>query len=143
VGSESAASSSASAAPASPYAGSWTGSFKAEKGAVEVPKGVTYKAWEDDDGKALSGAGEVILTIGDDGEVKGTASGALGKLDIRGRLEDDALRAGVVPADPQAEDAVAGVLTGELKGKDIIAHLRVANGDASLVRQAKLTLAKK
>jgi hypothetical protein len=130
------ASSGRSATPRerSPFAGSWRGAFTAERGAVTVPSGVPYRAWEKDPGGAL-GEGAIELTIADDGAISGSLKGALGELVVAGRMEDGALAAGLSPSDPDAENAMTGVLTGDAKGEAIAVELRVSSGDGRVVRK--------
>lgn len=107
-----------------------------------MPDGVDDPGWSKDDATVLIGDGDVTLTVHEDGEVSGKSSGALGSLDIRGRVEDGVLSAGIVSSDAHADHAVAGLLTGQRRGPAIEAELRVANHDASLVRRASLRLAR-
>jgi autotransporter translocation and assembly factor TamB len=105
-----------------------------------VPQGAPDDTWADDDGTAASGNGTVDLTIDVDGQVKGTAKGALGTMTIRGWLDGATLRAGLAPADPTAAIAMSGVLVGTAEDETITGELRVSSQDAKLVRSASLKL---
>lgn len=135
-----AAPSAPSALSAAPETGRWIGAYDAKKGNVEIPKGVSYDAWNDDDGKRRAGKGSIELDVAGDGEVTGSARGALGEQQLRGRIVEGFLEVGVTPVDPDSENAMRGVLTGEMKADRITAELRAASGDARIVRQASVTL---
>ncbi|MCC6522076.1 MAG: hypothetical protein IT373_05395 [Polyangiaceae bacterium] len=131
-------------APAVPEAGAWHGTYQAEKDTVFVPEKVPYHgAWAKDDGKQAVGPGKVELTVAPDGQVTGTASGALGDQVIRGVVEGGALRLGLTAKDPRDPAAMSGILTGSLKGDKLVGTLQVASADASLVRQAPVELARR
>jgi hypothetical protein len=123
--------------------GSWRGEFEAKRATVTLPKGSPDATWADDDGKVAAGSGTVQLEIDPGGMVSGDVSGALGKLTIRGMLEQDALRAGLAPSDPSTEPAMTGVLVGKWDGKGLKGTLRVSSHDARLVRAADVQLERK
>lgn len=124
-------------------AGVWEGSYDAKKGKVEMPAGVKDPGHAADDGKASAGTGTVKITVTADGDVTGKSDGALGKATIRGKMDGKMLRAQFVPDDPIAKNAMTGVLVGPLKDGVVQAELRVAGGDALLVRQANFPINKK
>jgi hypothetical protein len=130
----------ASAAPRSPHAGRWSGAFVAEKAEVQVPEGVDYRAWEDDDGKKATGDGKLSIDVADDGSVSGKASGALGDLDVSGQVDDDEVRVMLVPRDPESDEAMSGTLVGEVRGNSIEGQLVASNSDATFARRAKTSL---
>jgi hypothetical protein len=155
--SASAASPSKSAAPAASesvgtppplsnaeLAGTWQGTYDAKKGAVGLPPSVKDKTRGGDEGKEIIGPGKVEIVISRAGEVKGTASGALGDATLTGRV-DDAGMLGLswFPDDPTKPIAMTGVLTGLLKGTVIQAKIRVAGPDAAIVRESPIELKKK
>lgn len=136
-------SASAAAEPAL-LSGTWEGSYDAKKGSIVLPPKVPDKTWAKDDGKSASGPGKVSITIGANGEITGTADGALGKSSLTGRMDGEMLRASVFPVDPAVQPAVTGVLVGKVHGDVIAAELRVAGGaDASLIRESKVELRRK
>jgi hypothetical protein len=136
------AAASSSAAPASSYAGEWRGDYESKRARVDVPRGNPWPGWKKDDGSRL-GTGSVKLTIAADGEISGEASGALGALWLRGRLEGDAIRAGVSPARADEVGAMTGTLTGNTRAQAIQATIRAASPDGEVVRVAEVTLHKK
>ncbi len=141
--------SSGAATPAatSPFTGTWRASFEATRGDVSVARDHPWPAWKKDAGTRL-GKGTLELVVEADGSVRGAIGGALGELDVRGRVEDGTLRAGVTPKDPDEPDAMRGSLLGTATGdagssaKRLGATLRAASGDGLVVRAAKLDLAK-
>ena len=140
---DSGATTTTSAADWAVLAGEWEGAYDAKKGAVEMPAGVKDPGHAADDGKALSGAGTVKITVTADGEVNGKSEGALGKATIRGKMDGKMLRASFVPDDLSSKTAMTGVLVGPLKDGVVQAELRVAGGDALTVRHANFQIKKK
>ncbi len=138
--STSAPSITSSAKPASPYAGSWRGSYQAKPGSVTIPKGVRYPSWQQDDGKANVGKGNITLQVGPDGSLSGDASGALGDQKVSGRLDDEGLSAALSAAPEAGQDGLSGVLNGSLNEGEIAATMRVSNGTGELVREAQVSL---
>ena len=131
---------SATAASAPRPAVVWKGKTQAKKAEVQPPKGVTDRVWAQDDGQAASGDVTIELEVDSNGDVKGSAKGALGDLVIRGALSETTLRAAVTPKDPEAPIAMTGVLTGTVSDAAIEATLRASNLDGSLARQAVVRL---
>lgn len=126
------------------FAGTWQGAYDAKKGSVVVPPSVKDKTHGADDGKAMTGQGKVEITISPSGEVKGTATGALGEATLTGKIDDTGLL-GVswFPDDPTKPNAMTGVLTGVFKESVIHAKIRVAGPDATIVRESPLDLKRK
>jgi hypothetical protein len=133
---------SARAAAASPFAGTWSGDYDAKRAPVDLPKSTPWAAWKNDDGGRL-GTGTVALRVDEGGYVDGETDGALGKLRLRGRIEDGALRAGVTPADPDDAPALSGALVGEAREGALTGTLRASAHDGELVRVATVTLRRK
>lgn len=133
----------APARPADPLAGRWEGAYEAKKGAVSLPPKVKDKGLAGDDGKAASGAGTVEIGVGADGTVMGKIGGALGACTVHGKAEEGVVRAQITPDDPRAPGAMTGVLMGKLEGETIRAEIQVAGPDATVVRQASVTLKRK
>ncbi|MDC3952266.1 hypothetical protein KEG38_21305 [Polyangium jinanense] len=137
---------SASAAlPAEPpgLVGTWEGKYDAKKGEVEMPPKVKDKVRTKDDGKVAVGSGTLTLTIGPDGELKGKTSGALGAAALSGKVEGDEVRATFFPEDALSKEAMFGIVQGKRKDDKIVGRIRVASGDASIVREAEIELKKK
>lgn len=129
-------------APPHPYAGSWSGSFKAVKADVFVPDGVGTQPWSADVGTAATGDGKLAVTIDPTGRISGRCTGSLGSLTVTGMVDGTALRAGLTPVDPLAEPyAMTGYLLGAAKGTDVfLTTLRASSQQAEIVRQAELSL---
>lgn len=108
-----------------------------------MPPKVPDKVRKGDDGKTATGPGTMKLSISPAGDVKGRIEGALGPADISGKAEGDKVRAQLYPDDPLAKNAMFGIFHGERTKDDIVGQIRVANGDASVVREADVTLKKK
>lgn len=137
------ASAAAENAPDNVLVGTWEGSYDAKKGAVEMPPRVQDKVRRKDDGKQAIGPGKVSITINKDLEVEGTTDGALGKAQLRGKVEGDDLRVQFFPADPLDKQAMFGIVSGARKDDRIEARIRVTSGDVTVVREADIVLRKK
>lgn len=119
--------------------GTWSGNYEARRGKVTPPPGSAWPAWKKDGGKRL-GPGAIELTIDQGGDVRGTLGGALGTLVLRGRFDEDVLRAGFQATDQEAESAMSGVLTGTLRDGVFKAELRASDEQGDTVRAADVTL---
>ncbi|HVK66115.1 MAG TPA: hypothetical protein VM694_16645 [Polyangium sp.] len=137
--------SASAAAPAEPpgLVGTWEGRYDAKKGEVEMPPKVKDKVRAKDDGKMAMGPGTLSVTIGSDGELKGKTSGALGAAALSGKVEGDEVRATFFPDDAVSKEAMFGIVQGKRKDDKIVGRIRVASGDASVVREAEIELKKK
>lgn len=123
--------------------GTWEGTYEAKKGSVEMPPKVKDKVRDKDDGKAAAGKGTITLTISKDGELKGKTEGALGTATLTGKTEANEIRASLFPDDATAKQAMFGIVTAKLEDNHIKGIIRVANGDASIVREAPINLEQK
>lgn len=137
--------SASAAAPAAPaekpwYAGAWSGTYAAERFAIELPIGMV-PAWTKDDGSKASGSGKISLEVSPEGTVSGKAEGPLGKHVARGSVEADTLRVEFVP-EQSSTDAFRGVLFVTRDGDSAKGELRASSGDSLTVRRANVTLAK-
>lgn len=139
---EARASVSAAPAPAEKpwYVGTWSGSYTAERLAIELPIGMV-PAWTKDDGSKASGQGQVALEVSPEGVVSGSAEGPLGKQLARGSVEGDTLRAELVPGQND-DNAFRGVLLVTRDGDAAQGELRASTGDSLTVRRANVTLTK-
>lgn len=145
AGAAPAAGSASAASPAAKTPFRFKGAYTAKVGPVEVPKAAHEKTWTDDPGSAAIGAGALDLAVTPaDGQVQGSATGALGDLLAAGTYDGKELRANLSPKDPNADNAMTGWLAaqagdgaadGTLKGT-----LRVSGRDARVVREAEFTL---
>ncbi len=122
------------------YEGSWSGSYSAERYAIELPIG-SVPAWSKDDGSKASGPGELKLTVDADGLVSGSAKGALGSHVVRGRVMEDTMRLELLPEEPSSE-ALRGAGLTQREGESLKGELRASSGDSLTVRKASLTLTK-
>lgn len=128
---------SASAAPSKGwFVGPWQGAFVAQLFRMEMASG-GVKDWQLDDGKLASGEGKLSLSVSDDGQVSGSASGALGDLAVTGRVEDD--RAALSLASAQA-DGFHGVLLATRAPEGMKGSLSASSADSLRVRRAEVTL---
>jgi hypothetical protein len=133
---------SATAGPATERA-TWSGSYAAKVGAVEPPQNAKEKTWTLDPGSAAVGKGAVDLSVGDRGETRGETRGPLGEMTITGLYDGKELRANLLPKDPRADGAMTGFMVLSNEGDSLKGMMRVSNGDARIVREATVELAKK
>lgn len=120
--------------------GTWEGRYDAKKGSLVLPPKVKDTVRTKDDGKTAIGRGIITLRIEPDGELRGTAKGALGDATITGKVDGEMIRASVYPDDPRGEHAMTGILVGMLKDGSIRAELRVTGPDAVLIRESDVEL---
>jgi len=120
--------------------GTWGGKYEAKKGAVEMPPKVKDKVREKDDGKMAIGPGKLTITIGEGGELKGKTEGALGAATLSGKVEGEDVRATFFPDDALSKQAMFGIVQAKRKDDTIVGRIRVASGDAAIVREAEIEL---
>lgn len=139
--SASASASAGTAAGSAAASGPFHGSFVAKVGKVTVQADVkdTTAAWGKDPGKDSVGPGTLSLTIEKD-RVFGTGAGSLGDLVVEGHAEDKDIRAVLNPKDPNAANAMTGVLDAKVDGDKIVGTIRVSGRNGNLVREAEITL---
>ncbi len=137
--------SASAAVPVAPpgLMGTWEGRYDAKRGDVEMPPKVKDKVRAKDNGKAAIGPGTISITIGPDLELKGKTEGALGAAALSGKVEEDEVRATFFPDDALAKGAMFGIVQGKRKDDKIVGRIRVASGDASVVREAEIELKRK
>ena len=139
---------SASAAPGgsasiSQLVGKWEGSFDVKPHKVELAeKAANEKAWAKDDGTQKAGKGTLSLVIAADGSATGTASGALGDVEVGGAAEKDLVTLRLVAKDTADPLAMTGVLVLRPTGSDLGGELHASSGDSYVVREASVTLKK-
>jgi hypothetical protein len=136
-------SASAEIAADSVLVGTWEGRYDAKKGEVGMPPRVEDKARAKDDAKMAIGAGSISITIRKDLELEGTSEGALGTAKLRGKVDGDDVRAAFDPVDVQDKHGMFGIVSGKRKGDQIEAVIRVASGDALVVRESEIVLRRK
>jgi hypothetical protein len=138
------ASASAEPPPAPPpprWAGTWSGKYRAEKATPTLDPTVVVKSWKKDDGATATGEGTLQVTVGEGGAVRGEVGPPLGPADVRGVVEDDRLRASIVPRDG-AERAFRGTLEGDVEGDALVVTIRASDGAAVTVRRGEGKLAR-
>ncbi len=124
-------------------AGTYEGRYEAKRGEVEIPPKVKDKVRAKDDGKTSAGPGKISVTIGASGEVSGKVEGSLGAATLKGKLEGEDMSASLYPDDEKSPQAMYGMVSGKLEKGHLKGKIRVANGDASVVREAEIDLARK
>jgi hypothetical protein len=137
------ASAAADNAADSVFVGTWEGRYDAKKGDVGMPARVEDKVRNKDDGKTAIGTGNVTIIINKSLEIDGSADGALGASKIRGKVDAEEIRGSFDPADVLDKQGMYGIISGKRNGDKIEALIRVANGDATVVREAAVVLKKK
>lgn len=132
----------ASAPPPAPPATSFHGTYEAEARPIYVPDASDWEhtKWRGDD--ASDGLGKGDLTLDVDPEthaVTGKLLAPLGPAVIEGEEKDSKITATIRREDP-SDLGFTGTLEATLKGDSIEGTARVAQADARLIREAKLTL---
>ena len=120
-------------------AGTWSGSYEAQRYLVEAPKNEGAREWAQDDGGAHSGDGSIELEVSDSGAIKGSAHGPLGDHDLSGQVDDDAFRVRFVPKQPGTR-AFGGVAVLKKDGAALKGRLQASSGDSLTVRDAAVEL---
>jgi hypothetical protein len=123
--------------------GTWEGQYVAKKMAVSLPPRVKDQALERDDGKKMAGKGSLSIVIDPTGKVSGKSHGALGPGRVTGHAEDELVRASINPEDPTLANAMTGVFVALQKDGALVGEIHVAGPDATVVRQASVTLKRK
>ncbi len=122
------------------YVGRWTGSYDAQHYLIETKKGEGLKAWAEDDGSDGAGKGKLELDVKPDGQITGTASGALGEMIASGQAEEDSLRVTLKPKEP-SDTSFQGFFIAKREGKSAKGRLQASSGDSLKVRDAPIELA--
>ena len=140
----------AGAAPASPAspgatAGSFTVKYTLAPATMYIAvdeKGKPQAKFTNDEAKYL-GEGTLSLTIGPDGRVTGTsAGGPLGDAIANGFASGSALSATILRKDPE-DGGLTGTLVATISGDKIEGTMKLAESNAAVVREAKVSGAKK
>lgn len=140
----SAAPSATSPEPAKPdswFAGTWHGTYQAQRYEIEVPKNEGAREWKSDDGGTHSGEGKITLDVSVTGALRGTATGPLGPLVLSGEVDGETLRVRARPRDP-GERAFHGFVLLTRQGGRLKGRLQAATGDSRTVRDAAVELSK-
>jgi hypothetical protein len=146
----SASAGSATAASPAGAAAVFAGSYLAKQGAVDSP--TKEKTWTEDTGSDAVGKGSIELSVdGPPGDAKGPprkvvgqAKGPLGPMSITGTFDGKEVRANMAPTEGNAPGAMTGFMTLTADGPaSLKGTLRVASGNARIVREATVELARK
>jgi hypothetical protein len=134
----------AASAPQAKSTTSFSGTYAAKAVAVDLGKGDKVVKWPQNPEAGAAGSGTIDLVVVDSrGQVRGEAKGPLGNLLVYGDFDGHDLRSNLVPKDPNADDAMTGVMTLVADGTAMRGTLRVSNRDARIVREASVELARK
>jgi hypothetical protein len=131
-------------APPAKTATAFGGTYTAKVGAVDLGKSDKAVKWPPNPAAGATGAGTIDLTVADPrGDVSGQAKGPLGSQLVSGVFDGRELRANLIPNDPNADDAMTGVMTLAADGAGMRGTLRVSGRDARIVREASVEMTKK
>jgi hypothetical protein len=120
------------------YAGTWSGTYTAVAHRLDLSTKLGGLAeWTVDDGRNGVGPGTLTLTPAADGVVTGTTAGALGKGELRGAFDGDALALRLVPEDGAG---FSGVVVAHREGDEVVGALHAATSDGHVARDAQITL---
>jgi hypothetical protein len=134
----------AASAPHAKSTTSFSGTYTAKAAAIDLGKGNKVVKWPQNPEAGAAGSGTIDLVVADPrGEVRGEAKGPLGNLLVNGDFDGRDLRSNLVPRDPNADDAMTGVMTLVADGAAMRGTLRVSSRDARIVREASVQLARK
>jgi hypothetical protein len=98
--------------------------------------------WESDDGRALSGQGELALEVDNQNAVSGTAKGALGQQTLRGSCDDKTLRVQLDAAGTESNLIQNAFILADLSGDQATGTLTAATGDSLVRRSGAVNLRK-
>lgn len=142
--SASAAPSASTASSAAAEGGAWAGTYKSGPGTVTLPVGKAYEGatWANDDGGVGVGEGALTINVDPSGVVSGSGEGALGAFLLDGVVKDGQLSATVARKDP-SDRGLTGTLLGKVTGDKIDGTMNLSLPEASGVRKATFSLAKK
>jgi hypothetical protein len=130
-------------------AAAFAGSYVAKQGVVDSP--TKEKTWTEDTASDAVGKGTLELSVGGAGasdgsprKVIGEAKGPLGPMSITGTFDGKEVRANLAPTQANAPGAMTGFMTLTADGPaSLKGTLRVASGNARIVREATVELARK
>jgi hypothetical protein len=134
----------AASAPKAASSAAFGGTYTAKAAQVDIGKGDTVVKWPPNPESGALGAGTIDLSVADpSGEVRGVATGPLGDMVVSGRFDGHDLLANLTPTNPNADDAMTGVMTLVANGATVRGTLRVSGRDARVVREAAAELSRK
>lgn len=132
---------SAKPAEQSASAGKWSGSYEAQHYQIEVPKGEGAREWATDDGGAHAGKGSISLVVSEDGEIRGSSSGALGEHSVVGEVDGETFRVRFAPKQP-GDRAFGGFTILTREGQAMKGRLQASTGDSKTVRDALISVSR-
>jgi hypothetical protein len=141
------ASASAAGAGAKPtaQAAAYAGTYSLTPGAMYIPGTKDYASVKQakDDPSKLVGEGNVSLAVDGEGKVTGTVdSGPAAPALVDGSVIDGEIRGVVRRKDPK-DDGLTGTFLAKVAGDSVEGHLSLAEANAAIVREGKLSLKKK
>jgi hypothetical protein len=137
---------SSSAAPAASAAGTASTfhvSYTITAGSLYIPSNKDWSSakFKNDEARYL-GDGSLTLNVGADGRVSGTSEGGpLGAAVVDGLVENGTLAATIRRKDP-SDEGLTGTLFAKISGASLEGSMKLAEGKAAVVREAKVTSAK-
>lgn len=124
---------------------SYAGKYTAEPATYFIPSEKDWKGTKQakDDPEKLVGEGTLSISVDASGAVSGTIdSGPASPAVISGRLDGDSFAATVHRKDP-SDEGLYGTATGTRKGKAVEGVLKLSDGRAALLREAKFSAEQK
>jgi hypothetical protein len=134
----------ASAKPKTAEASTWSGKYSLAAAALYIPSDKDWKnaKFKNDEEKYL-GEGSLTMNVDPSGRVSGTSDGPpLGAAVIDGLVEDGKLTANVRRKDP-SDNGLTGTIFGTITGDKLEATMKLAEANAAVVREGKLSAQKK
>lgn len=129
-------------------AATWAGSYKSEPGTIYVPtevaNGKDWKEvkWRGDLSNAGLGDGPMTLAFDPSGRASGTIEGPLGPARINGQMAGDTLTASITRQDP-SDGGFVGTLIGKVTEGKLTGTMKLSQREASIIRSATFSAAKK
>jgi hypothetical protein len=134
----------AASAPKAASLSAFGGTYTATAAQIDTGKGDKVVKWPPNPASGALGAGTIDLSAADpSGEVRGEAKGPLGDMVVSGSFDGHDLLANLTPKNPNADDAMTGVMTLVANGAALRGTLRVSGRDARVVREAAVELSRK
>lgn len=131
----------APAAPEKPwYVGEWSGNYTAEKYTITMSAAEgAVREWSREGGQEASGPGDLSVEVAADGSALGTASGALGKMLVTGKVEDEVLTLQLKPIEAGVQ-SYHGFVVAKRDARSFKGKLQASSGDGTRVRTGTVQL---
>ena len=139
-------SASASAAPAKGAAAKYEGKYTATPGALHIPsenKDYAGVKQAKDEGTKMVGDGTLTLDVDGEGRVTGTFDSGPAQGSVLDGTVADGNVAGTVRVKSAGEDGLHGSLVGKMAGDSIEGTMKLADSNASVLRDVKFSAKKK